>query len=61
LLTVAGMPTVTPPSSQRTPSDDAPHTDRALRDEAGQPQPSTLRPEPVDPDDDPYDNVACTD
>jgi hypothetical protein len=61
LLTVAIMPTVTPTSSQRTPSDDALRTDRAARDEAGQPKPSSLRAEPVDPEDDPYDNVACTD
>jgi hypothetical protein len=64
LARCADMPTVTPPSSQRTPSDDAPHTERAAHDEVGQPKPApgaALRPEPVDPDDDPYDNMACTD
>jgi hypothetical protein len=58
------MPNVPPTSSERTPSDDAPRTERAVHDEVGQPKPGSgaaLRPAPVDPEDDPYDNMACTD
>jgi hypothetical protein len=54
------MPTAIPTSSQRTPSNDAPHTDVAARDEAAPKKPLTHAPE-LDAADDPYDNVACTD
>jgi hypothetical protein len=55
------MPTATPTSSQRTPSDDAPRAEAPAGDEARLPKPVTRAPETVDADEDPYDNVACTD
>jgi hypothetical protein len=54
------MPTATPTSTQRTPSDDAPRA-VAPGDEVRLPKPATRAPEIVDAEDDPYDNVACTD
>jgi hypothetical protein len=55
------MPTATPTSSQRTPSDDAPRAPAPGGDEARLLEPVKRVPETVDADDDPYDNVACTD